>query len=91
MQVTSTDKDSGTSAREHAVRSTVDKAHLSVTADNKTKVYGNANPPLTATISGFQNGETLATSGVSGQPLLVLVGDGVHVGNLRDHGRGWDP
>lgn len=37
---------------------TVAKAVLSVTADNKTKEYGNANPTLTLTYSGFKNSET---------------------------------
>ena len=37
---------------------TVTPATLTVTAENKSKVYGSANPPLTYVISGFQNGET---------------------------------
>jgi filamentous hemagglutinin family protein len=45
---------------------TVDKAHLTVTADNQNRFYGAANPTLTTTVSGFVNGETLATSGVTG-------------------------
>ena len=45
---------------------TVNKAHLTVTADNQNRPYGSANPPLTATISGFKNGETLGSSGVTG-------------------------
>ena len=45
---------------------TVNKATLTVTADNQSRVYGAANPTLTATISGFANSETLATSGVTG-------------------------
>ncbi|PYY17285.1 MAG: hypothetical protein DMG61_02790, partial [Acidobacteria bacterium] len=45
---------------------TITQAHLAVTADAQTRVYGAANPTLTATISGFANGETLATSGVTG-------------------------
>ncbi|HEY7107415.1 MAG TPA: MBG domain-containing protein [Acidimicrobiia bacterium] len=49
---------------------TVAKAPLTVTADNKTKVQGSANPPLTATITGFVLGQTLATSGVTGSPAL---------------------
>jgi hypothetical protein len=44
----------------------VTPAHLTVTADNKSKVYGSANPPLTATISGFVLGQTLGTSNVGG-------------------------
>jgi MBG domain (YGX type) len=42
-----------------------------VTADNKTKILNATNPPLTATTTGFKNGETLATSGVTGSPLLT--------------------
>ena len=42
------------------------KAPLTVTADNQSRDYGAANPTLTATISGFANSETLATSGVTG-------------------------
>jgi hypothetical protein len=49
---------------------TINKATLSVTADNQSRVYGAANPTLTATITGFVNGETLATSGVTGSPSL---------------------
>jgi HSP20 family molecular chaperone IbpA len=49
---------------------TVTKAHLTVTANNASKVYGSANPTLTATVSGFKNGETLATSGVTGAAAL---------------------
>ena len=37
--------------------STVIPASLTVTADNKSKFYGDANPPLTVTYSGFVNGE----------------------------------
>ncbi len=49
---------------------TINKAILTVTADNKTKVLNAANPPLTASYAGFKNGETLATSGVTGAPNL---------------------
>ncbi|MBD8052046.1 beta strand repeat-containing protein, partial [Limnohabitans radicicola] len=39
---------------------TVNKATLTVTADNKSRVYGDANPALTQTISGFLNGDTIS-------------------------------
>src|SRR5262249_35398590 len=42
------------------------KPALTVTADNQPRAYGDANPPFTATLSGFKNAETLATSGVTG-------------------------
>ncbi len=45
---------------------TINKAHLTVTADNQSRVYGAPNPTFTATLSGFKNGETLFTSGVTG-------------------------
>ncbi|WP_158798400.1 MBG domain-containing protein [Pedobacter sp. L105] len=34
------------------------KRALTITADNKTKIQGTANPPLTASYSGFVNGDT---------------------------------
>jgi gliding motility-associated-like protein len=36
---------------------TVEKAVLNVTVDNKSRIYGKANPDLTASYSGFLNGE----------------------------------
>ncbi len=36
---------------------TVNQATLSVTADDQSKTYGESNPSLTLTYSGFQNGE----------------------------------
>ena len=36
---------------------TINKAHLTVTADNQSRLYGAANPTFTETISGFVNGE----------------------------------
>ena len=50
---------------------TINKAVLTVTADNQAKAYGAVNPVFTASYSGFVNGETLATSGVTGAPSLT--------------------
>ena len=47
---------------------TVNQAHLTVTADNQSKIQGNPNPTLTYTITGFVNGDT--SSVVSGTPVL---------------------
>ena len=47
---------------------TVNKAGLTVTADNASRAYGAANPTLTATITGFVNGESAAV--VSGAAAL---------------------
>ncbi|MFM7840163.1 MAG: MBG domain-containing protein, partial [Chitinophagaceae bacterium] len=49
---------------------TVNKAIVTITAENKGRVYGQANPEFTATYAGFVNGETLATSGILGTPYL---------------------
>ena len=51
------------------------KATLTVAADDQSRVYGDANPTLTATFSGFKNGENLATSGVTGSPDLFASAD----------------
>ncbi|HJW26611.1 MAG TPA: MBG domain-containing protein [Rhodocyclaceae bacterium] len=45
---------------------TVNKAHLTVAADNQSRLYGQSNPTFIQTISGFVNGEN--TSVVSGTP-----------------------
>src|SRR5262249_2629970 len=39
---------------------TVSPATLTINADDKTKVYGASNPALTASYSGFVNGDTAA-------------------------------
>jgi hypothetical protein len=44
---------------------------LTVTANNASRLYGAPNPSFTASFSGFQNGETLASSGVTGSPSLT--------------------
>ncbi|MFO0900290.1 MAG: MBG domain-containing protein [Pirellulales bacterium] len=53
----------------------VTKAALLVTADDQSREYGDANPTLTATITGFKNSEVLATSGVTGAPDLSTAAD----------------
>ena len=50
---------------------TVNKAQLTVTADSKIKIYGAPLPTLTATLSGFVNGDT--SSVVSGAPALTTT------------------
>jgi autotransporter-associated beta strand protein len=62
---------------------TVTKAPLIVTADNKSRAYGASNPTLTASYSGFVNGEDLASSGVTGSPGLTTsaVGNSPVIGS----------
>ena len=67
---------------------TVKQAHLTVTADPQTKLYGAPLPALTYTVTGFVNGDTSAViaglaglttaatlaSGVGSYPILVSAG-----------------
>src|SRR5690606_21111915 len=46
---------------------TVDQKALTVKVDNKTKVYGEANPELTVSYDGLVNGETALT------PMLTVT------------------
>jgi len=48
-------------------------AILTVSADNKSRAFGVNNPTLTASYLGFVGGETLATSGVTGNPALSTL------------------
>ena len=49
----------------------VTPAALTITADNKTKTVGAANPPLTFTPTGFVNGDTV--SSLTTQPTLTTT------------------
>ena len=51
----------------------VTPATLTVTANDASRIYGDANPSFSASYSGFKNGETLATSGVTGSPSLTTA------------------
>lgn len=58
----------------------VTKAMLVATADDKSRVYGSANPAFTFTYSGFKNGETASVintgaTGASGTSVTSDVGD----------------
>ncbi len=52
---------------------TVGPAVLTVTATSLTKQFGSADPPLTYTVAGFVDGQTLATSGVTGQAACTTT------------------
>jgi hypothetical protein len=51
----------------------VTPAPLTVTANNVTRPFGAANPALTAKITGFVAGQTLATSGVTGSAACTTT------------------
>ncbi len=50
---------------------TVDQAVLTVTADNKIRSPGTANPTFTYKITGYQNGEDAGSAGITGTPGLT--------------------
>ncbi len=51
----------------------VNQATLTVATNDKARDYGEANPTLDATITGFVNGETLGTSDVTGAPSCTTT------------------
>ena len=51
----------------------VTPAVLTVTANNQTMQFGTSVPTVTATITGFVDGQTLSTSGVTGQPSCTTM------------------
>ena len=56
----------------------VTPATLTVTGDDKTKVDGTENPPLTATIAGFVNGDTASVvNGAAGLSTTATASSGV--------------
>mgnify|MGYP001548587937 FL=1 len=58
---------------------TITSAALTITANSVTRLYGAANPSLTATFAGFVNGDT--TSVVSGLSLTTTATTASHVGS----------
>jgi hypothetical protein len=56
-----------------ATTANITQRPLTVTADNKSRAYGAANPDFTATYTGFASGENLGNSGVSGEPSLTTA------------------
>ena len=49
---------------------TVNKATLTVTADNKARVYGDNNPTLTYSITGYVNSENATSASITGAPTI---------------------
>jgi autotransporter-associated beta strand protein len=76
IAVTSTSTLTGTKASSYTLTQPTDlsgnitKATLTVRADNKNRLPGTANPSLTYTVSGYQNGENDVAVGLTGVPGL---------------------
>ncbi|MEQ0822281.1 two-partner secretion system adhesin CdrA [Pseudomonas aeruginosa] len=66
---------------------TITKALLSVIADGKTKVYGDADPSLTYQVSGLKNGDT-AGAVLNGGSLSRMAGENVGVYGINQGGLG---
>ena len=57
-----------------SITQVVNKAELTVTAVNMLRLPNTANPdPFLYEVTGFQNGENLGTSGVTGTPALTTT------------------
>ena len=64
---------------------TITPATLAITANPASRVYGAADPTFTDTISGFIEGQTLATSGVTGAPSFTTTASSTSpVGNTYE-------
>ena len=62
---------------------TVTQAPLTVTAGNASRLYGDANPPFTGTITGLKNGDTISAT-VAGADPTTAVGTYPLVPSLVD-------
>jgi alpha-tubulin suppressor-like RCC1 family protein len=78
MSVTFTATNPGFANATKAMILTVNKAPLTITADNVTRIYGAANPALTVSFSGLVNGET--SSVVTGLASTTAAGTASPVG-----------
>ncbi len=63
---------------------TVDKAELTVTAENKSRAYGNADPAATHTLSGFVGQENATSAGITGTPDCTIAQHSEGVGTYAD-------
>jgi hypothetical protein len=64
------------SAASAPVTETIAKAAATVTANRQTMVDGSGVPALTTTVSGLMAGQSLATSGISGQAACTTTATG---------------
>ena len=58
-----------------AIEVVIGKAELTVTPENKTMGYGEAVPTFTASYTGFKNGETAETAGVTAPGMTCKVSE----------------
>lgn len=63
---------------------TIDKAAISVTTDNKSRTYGQANPDLTGTVNGVVNGDDITASYTTAATSASAVGGYAITPSLND-------
>jgi uncharacterized repeat protein (TIGR01451 family) len=88
--IVATLSDPGLKLANYAVNSnngtlTVTQAPLTVTAGNASRLYGDANPPFTGTITGLKNGDNI-TATIAGLDPTAAVGTYPLVPSLVDPG-----
>ena len=59
---------------------TITPAALTIAGDNRARLYGDANPPLTATFTGLTNGDTAAAI-----PGVVLITPAIPASNVGNY------
>ena len=85
IAVTSTATLTGTKASSYTLTQptgltgNITPATLTVTADNKGRAVGAANPTFTSTTTGFVNSENTGSANVTGAPSLSTTADGTSV------------
>jgi fibronectin-binding autotransporter adhesin len=62
-------------ANSEIANAAITKATLTVTAENKQRYKGDANPSLTYTVTGYQNGEDAISANVQGAPTVSTTAD----------------
>jgi len=67
---------------------TINPATLTYIADPKTRIYGDANPALTGTVTGFKNGETVATATTGTMVFTTSATPTTNVGSYAIDGSG---
>ena len=89
--ITATLNDPGNKLANYSVTTTngvltITKAPLTVKADDKSRIYGAANPLLTGTVTGVQNGDAITASYATGATLASAVGTYPITATLNDPG-----
>ncbi|MBL9096913.1 MAG: filamentous hemagglutinin N-terminal domain-containing protein [Alphaproteobacteria bacterium] len=72
----------------NATALTINPATLTYVADPKTRLYGDANPALTGTVTGFQNGETVASATTGSLTFATAATAASNVGSYAIDGSG---